>query len=65
MHLFWARVEPEPVGAVEAGIELTTEPFDRMVAAARGGKVRDAKTALALLMAAGRPPLPSPADARG
>lgn len=65
VHLFWARVEAEPVGAVEAGIELTTEPFTRMVAAARSGKVRDAMTALALLMAAGRPPLPSPADARG
>ena len=28
-------------------------------------KVRDAMTALALMMAAGRPPLPSPADPRG
>ena len=58
VHLFWARVEAEPSGSVEAGIELTTEPFDRMVHAARSGRVRDAMTALALLMAAGRPPLP-------
>lgn len=58
VHLFWARVEAEPSGPVEAGIELATEPFDRMVAAARGGRVRDAMTALALLMAAGRPALP-------
>jgi ADP-ribose pyrophosphatase len=58
VHLFWARVAPDPVGEVEEGIELTTEPLARMVAAARSGKVRDAMTALALLMAAGRPPLP-------
>jgi 8-oxo-dGTP pyrophosphatase MutT (NUDIX family) len=58
VHLFWARVEAEPSGPVEPGIERTTEPFDRMVAAARGGRVRDAMTSLALLMAAGRPPLP-------
>jgi ADP-ribose pyrophosphatase len=58
VHLFWARVEAEPSGPVEPGIELTTEPFDRMVHAARSGRVRDAMTALALLMATGRPPLP-------
>ena len=58
VHLFWARTEAEPAGPVEAGIELVREPFGRMVDAARSGRVRDAKTALALLMAAGRPPLP-------
>jgi ADP-ribose pyrophosphatase len=58
VHLFRANVEPEPSGPVEGGIELTAEPFERMLAAARNGKVRDAMTALALLMAAGRPPLP-------
>jgi ADP-ribose pyrophosphatase len=58
VHLFWARTEAEPEGSVEPGIEVTTEPFDRMVHAARSGRVRDAMTALALLMAAGRPPLP-------
>jgi 8-oxo-dGTP pyrophosphatase MutT (NUDIX family) len=59
VHLFWARVAPEPAGPVEEGIELRSEPFDRMVAAARGGRVRDGMTALALLMAAGRPSLPN------
>jgi len=58
VHLFWARTEPEPSGDGEPGIELVVEPFARMVDAARSGRVRDAKTALALLMAAGRPPLP-------
>jgi ADP-ribose pyrophosphatase len=58
VHLFWARTEAEPSGTVEPGIELVVEPFDRMVDAARSGRVRDSKTALSLLMSAGRPPLP-------
>ena len=58
VHYFWARVEAEPSGPAEDGIEVTLEPFDRMVHAARSGKVRDATTALALMMAAGRPALP-------
>ena len=58
VHLFWARTKPEPEGEPEEGIELHAQPFDAMVAAARAGKVRDAKTALALLLAAGRPSLP-------
>jgi ADP-ribose pyrophosphatase len=58
VHLFWARTEPEPEGEVEDGIEVIQMPFGRMVEAARAGKVRDAKTALALLLAAGRPSLP-------
>jgi ADP-ribose diphosphatase len=58
VHLFWARTEAEPVAAPEAGIEVTTRPFEEMVAAARGGKVRDAKTAFALLLAATAQPLP-------
>ncbi|MGZ8735319.1 MAG: NUDIX hydrolase [Acidimicrobiia bacterium] len=61
VHLFWARTEAEPSGPVEPGIELRLEPFQRMVDAARSGRVRDAKTAVALLMAAGRPPL-APAE---
>ena len=60
VHLFRARTSAEPQGPVEPGIELVVEPLARMVDAARSGKVRDAKTALALLMAADRPPL-SPA----
>ena len=58
VHLFWARTGAEPVSDPEEGIEVVRQPFDRMVAAARAGRVRDAKTALALLMAAGRPSLP-------
>jgi ADP-ribose pyrophosphatase len=58
VHLFWARTEEEPVGEPEDGIEVVRMPFDRMFDAARAGKVRDVKTALALLLAAGRPSLP-------
>jgi ADP-ribose pyrophosphatase len=59
VHLFWARTRSDPSGPPEEGIEVVREPFGRMVDAARSGRVRDAKTALALLMAAGRPPLPA------
>jgi len=58
VHVFWARTEAEPTGRPEEGIEVERVPFERMVAAARGGKVRDAKTALALLLAATAAPLP-------
>jgi ADP-ribose pyrophosphatase len=58
VHLFWARTEAEPEGDPEAGIEVIRMPFARMVDAARAGRVRDAKTAVALLIAGGRPPLP-------
>jgi 8-oxo-dGTP pyrophosphatase MutT (NUDIX family) len=60
VHLFWARTKAEPEAEPEEGIEVRTEPFDAMVAAARAGKVRDAKTALALLLADGRATLPGP-----
>ena len=64
VHVFWARTEAAPSGPVESGIELVLEPLGRMIDAARSGRVRDAKTALALLMASGRPPLPGDAPAR-
>ena len=54
VHLFLARTEAEPVGIPETGIELLRKPFEEMVGAARAGRVRDAKTALALLLAAAR-----------
>lgn len=54
IHLFLARTEAEPVGTPEAGIELLRKPFEEMVRAARAGRVSDAKTALALLLAAAR-----------
>ena len=58
VHLFVARTGPTPVHAPEDGIELVIRPFDEMVSAAQAGRVRDAKTALALLLAAARPSLP-------
>lgn len=58
VHVFWARTQAEPVAPPEDGIELERVPFDRMVGAARGGKVRDIKTAFALLLAANAVPLP-------
>ncbi|MGZ4133081.1 MAG: NUDIX hydrolase [Actinomycetota bacterium] len=56
MHLFWAEMEPEPVGMPETGIELVRMPFAHAVEAARGGRVRNAASALALLLAADRVP---------
>ncbi|MEP6972931.1 MAG: NUDIX hydrolase, partial [Actinomycetota bacterium] len=58
VHLFWARTLLEPEAQPEAGIDLIKMPFDRMVESARAGRVRDSKTALALLLADGRPSLP-------
>jgi len=57
IHLFRARTAREPEGEPELGIEVVHEPVGRMVGAARAGRIRDAKTALALLLAADRPPL--------
>jgi len=54
VHLFWALVMSEPTAEPEPGIEVLRRPFAEMVTAARAGRVRDAKTALALLMADGR-----------
>lgn len=54
VHLFWAEAEGEPEGEPEVGIEVIRRPLGEMVTAARNGKVRDAKTAMALLLADGR-----------
>jgi len=54
IHLFFAETEADPSGEPEEGIELLRKPFDDMVRAARAGRVRDAKTALALLLADAR-----------
>lgn len=51
VHLFAARAASLPSGTPEAGIEVVRRPFGVMVAAARAGRVRDAKTALGLLLA--------------
>ena len=58
IHLFRARTAGAPEGVPEPGIDLVREPFDRMLDAAKAGRVRDAKTALALFLAAARPALP-------
>jgi len=54
VHLFWALTEDEPADEPEAGITLLRKPFGEMVMAARAGRIRDAKTALALLLADAR-----------
>jgi ADP-ribose pyrophosphatase len=55
VHLFWAGTLDEPAGQPEPGIEVVRRPLTEMARAARAGRIRDAKTALALLMADGRP----------
>ena len=54
IHLFVATTGPEPEAPPEEGIEVLRKPFREMVAAARSGRVRDAKTALAVLLADAR-----------
>lgn len=54
VHLFVATTRAEPEGEPEAGIELVPAPLPTMIEAARAGRVRDAMTALALLLVAGR-----------
>jgi ADP-ribose pyrophosphatase len=56
VHLFWARTEAEPDATPEDGIDLVRRPFDEMAAMARAGRVRDAKTALGLLLTERRLP---------
>jgi ADP-ribose pyrophosphatase len=62
VHLFWALTEHEPVGEPEAGIELLREPLGKMLTSARSGRVRDAKTALALLLVGARRSIEEGAD---
>jgi 8-oxo-dGTP pyrophosphatase MutT (NUDIX family) len=57
VHLFWAKTGAEPVGEPEPGIDVRRMPLHRAVAGARDGKVRNALTALGLLLAAGVPAL--------
>jgi ADP-ribose pyrophosphatase len=56
VHLFLARTAATPDQEPEEGIELVRLPFAEMVAEARAGRLEDAKTALALLLAAARMP---------
>jgi ADP-ribose pyrophosphatase len=54
VHLFWAATPDRPERPPETGIEVVRVPVDRIVDAARSGTVRDAKTALAVLLFAAR-----------
>jgi ADP-ribose pyrophosphatase len=54
IHLFEAWTGNRQEGTPEEGIEVLRRPLDEMVAAARAGRVRDAKTAVALLLAGAR-----------
>ena len=54
VHLFVAGVAEAPEAEPEPGLELLKMPFDELVTSARGGRVRDVKTALALLLADAR-----------
>jgi ADP-ribose diphosphatase len=54
VHLFVAETEAEPWADPESGIELVRRPLEELVRSARAGRVRDAKTALALLLADAR-----------
>jgi ADP-ribose pyrophosphatase len=60
IHIFWARTRPEqeaaPAGDPDEDLELVPVPLEEIVAAARSGRVRDAKTALAVLMFDAREP---------
>jgi ADP-ribose diphosphatase len=51
VHLFVATTRERPEAEPEEGIQIVRRPFAAMVAAARAGRVRDVKTALALLLA--------------
>jgi ADP-ribose pyrophosphatase len=54
VHLFWAETTPQPEGPPEEGIEVILQPLEDLVVSAKNGKVRDVKTAMALLLAEGR-----------
>jgi ADP-ribose pyrophosphatase len=54
VHLFVATTGSEPIRDREPGVELVRVSFDELVRAARAGRIRDAKTALAVLLAEAR-----------
>lgn len=54
IHLFWAETAEHPEGEPEDGIEVLLRPLEHMIASAKNGKIRDVKTAVALLLADGR-----------
>jgi len=50
VHLFVAKVHEGAEAGPGEGIVLLRTPFHEVVIAARGGRIRDVKTALALLL---------------
>jgi ADP-ribose pyrophosphatase len=54
VHLYLARTETHPVGTPEDGIEVIARPLSDLVEEARAGRIEDAKTALAVLLADAR-----------
>jgi ADP-ribose pyrophosphatase len=54
IDLFLARAEPEPERDPEPEIELVRMSLSEAVDAVRDGRIRDAKSAVAILLAAGR-----------
>jgi ADP-ribose pyrophosphatase len=54
IDLFLAHVEPDPEKDAEDEIELVRIPLSDAVAAVRDGRIKDAKSAVALMLAAGR-----------
>jgi len=52
VHFFVGETDAEPSGPPEPGIEVLRRPFGEMVDSARTGKLRDAMTTVALLLAA-------------
>jgi ADP-ribose pyrophosphatase len=57
IHIFWARTLEMPDGPAEEGIAVVRMPFAQAVATARAGRIRNAATALGLLLAASVPAL--------
>jgi ADP-ribose pyrophosphatase len=57
VHLFLARDVVSEEGA-KAGLEVVSMPLDEAAAAVRDGRIRDAKSAIGLLLAAPRKPGP-------
>ncbi|TMK35999.1 MAG: NUDIX hydrolase [Actinobacteria bacterium] len=55
VHFFVGGTDAEPAGSPEEGIQVILRPFEEMVRAARTGRVRDAMSALALVLAAAQP----------
>jgi ADP-ribose pyrophosphatase len=54
IDLFLAHVEPNPDQDAEDEIELVRMPFTEAVAAVHDGRIKDAKSAVAILLAASR-----------